>query len=189
MASPTSAVPRQAIGIGGLAERLRSVAVGQETQDGSRDAVDVTDSNEDELNGHKDIKLPHPYSSSVLESPKGSIVGRVSFSGSSMLFLPPITFSPSSSKAATTHDTISHDIHERGEELVEFSLDYFPLARGFTRVGGLRVLVVEDEEKVIPDSTDDGESNETTLHPFSESPLREARILREWDVVAEVWVR
>ena len=72
--------------------------------------------------------------------------------------------------------------------MIEFSLDFIGSSAGFARVGGLRVLVVSDKE-VLDDTESEG-GDEATLHsPSYQSKLVEARILREWDVIAEVWIR
>ena len=80
---------------------------------------------------------------------------------------------------------------ERGEGFVEFTLTYLPRSRGFARVGGLRVLLVRDQEKEVGDEVEGNGagSEEATLHTQGEVQTSEAQILREWDTVAEVWVR
>ena len=60
----------------------------------------------------------------------------------------------------------------------EFSLEFLPVRAGFATVGGLRVLLVED--RLV--DTEGGEEQR------ARRPL-EARTLKEWDVVAEVWVK
>ena len=59
----------------------------------------------------------------------------------------------------------------------DFELTYLPRKSGFATVGGLRALVVEDR-------TVEGEDAVDERHVW----LAEARTLREWDVVAEIWV-
>ncbi|KAI0747870.1 hypothetical protein C8Q80DRAFT_1103739 [Daedaleopsis nitida] len=61
----------------------------------------------------------------------------------------------------------------------EFELAYLPLKSGFLNVGGLRVILVEDR---LADD-DDGADGAALGLPM------EPRVLREWDVVAEVWVK
>lgn len=60
----------------------------------------------------------------------------------------------------------------------EFQLEFLPLRAGFATVGGIRVLLLEDR-LVDADGKEEGKSRKPT----------EARTLREWDVVAEVWVK
>ena len=59
----------------------------------------------------------------------------------------------------------------------EFQLTYVPRKSGFLTVGGLCVLVVEDRL-----AEEDDHADGATL------PI-EPRILKEWEVVAEVWVK
>ncbi|GJE86793.1 DUF974-domain-containing protein [Phanerochaete sordida] len=59
----------------------------------------------------------------------------------------------------------------------DFELTFVPVKAGFAAVGGLRVLLAED--RVV-------EGEDAQERPLW---LAEARTLREWDVVAEVWVK
>ena len=61
----------------------------------------------------------------------------------------------------------------------DFELEFVPRKAGFATVGGLRVVVVED--RVI--------EGEEAQGPERLVWLPEARTLKEWDVVAEVWVK
>ncbi|KAH9946330.1 DUF974-domain-containing protein [Epithele typhae] len=60
-----------------------------------------------------------------------------------------------------------------------FELDYLPLKSGFLSVGGLRVLLVED--RLVEEEDTEGAG----LPQLAAEP----RVLKEWDVVAEVWVK
>ncbi|KAI0340658.1 DUF974-domain-containing protein [Trametopsis cervina] len=60
----------------------------------------------------------------------------------------------------------------------EFSLEFLPVRCGFATVGGLRVLVVEDRVVDAEQSEEEGRARRPA----------EARVLREWDVIGEVWV-
>lgn len=62
-------------------------------------------------------------------------------------------------------------------ESQDFELEYLPLRSGFLTIGGLRVLLVED--KVVDESEDDDASR----------TRREVRVLKELDVIGEVWVK
>ncbi|TCD65368.1 hypothetical protein EIP91_002766 [Steccherinum ochraceum] len=65
----------------------------------------------------------------------------------------------------------------------DFELQYFPVRTGFATVGGLRLLLVADR---LVDPEDAG----AVHHARSQSVGQEkVRTLREWDVVAEVWVK
>ena len=174
-------------GVGGLTEKLRNVAISDGQQ---HDAATVTSdagiSYGDGLGARPGVRLPPPYSS-IVKGPDSNCTGRVSFLGTSLTTLPLLKFAAVAnadlSTTATT-DTLS----ERGEEKIEFSLDFIGSSAGFARVGGLRVLVVSDKE--VLDDTEGEDGDEATLHsPSYQSKLVEARILREWDVIAEVWIR
>lgn len=68
---------------------------------------------------------------------------------------------------------------KRVEGSWDFELEYLPRKTGFWNVGGLRAVLVgdryEDEENV-------GANGE-------ERKIETMRVLKEWDVVGEVWVR
>jgi len=53
----------------------------------------------------------------------------------------------------------------------DFEMTFIALQRGFSTIGGLRILVVDDH-------LDEGESKRQTR----------ARILKEYDVIGELWV-
>ncbi|KAI0029736.1 hypothetical protein K488DRAFT_55711 [Vararia minispora EC-137] len=59
----------------------------------------------------------------------------------------------------------------------EVELTWVPLRRGFVRIGGLRVIILDDHTV--------GEGFEGV---GANGPARPPRILKEWDVVGEVWV-
>jgi hypothetical protein len=61
----------------------------------------------------------------------------------------------------------------------DFELSYLPRKKGYTTIGGLRVLLVGDN------FTDAGKDSIYSGDVIRTSP---AVILKEWDVVAEVWV-
>lgn len=188
--SPTSAGARATgtVTVGGLTERLRRVALSE--------ALGLQDSTGSEVFGDEDeaessdaVRLPSPYSTSAAGVHPGKIgenmTGRVQFSGSSATLLPPITlFLPTLPEGSSTENNTSI----RGEGTIEFSLSFLPRQRGFARIGGLRILLVEDQEQQIADETQD-DAEDVTLHARSEIHNPEAQIIREWDVIAEVWVR
>jgi hypothetical protein len=86
--------------------------------------------------------------------------------------------------------------HVKVQAKQSFTLTYIPLRKGFVSTGGLRILLVEDQIQAdIPDAAKSESGDELTLveggHGQSESAasrLREARTLKEIDVVAEMWV-
>ena len=89
-----------------------------------------------------------------------------------------ITVTTDSEADSDLHDTIGGRSVPRMLMSQEFSLEFLPVRAGFATVGGLRVLLVEDR---LAD-TEGGEEQR------ARRPL-EARTLKEWDVVAEVWVK
>lgn len=60
----------------------------------------------------------------------------------------------------------------------DFQLEFLPVKAGFATVGGLRVLLVED--RLV-----EAEGGDIDRY---RKPI-EARTLKEWDVIAEVWVK
>jgi len=81
----------------------------------------------------------------------------------------------------------------RAEAAQEFDLSYVPLVKGFSKIGGLRVILIEDklthENQTL--------SNEAVGGPFNGGQNRmsgarrstEVRILKEWSVMGEIWVK
>ncbi|KAG6854988.1 hypothetical protein C0991_009811 [Blastosporella zonata] len=87
----------------------------------------------------------------------------VLYAGSSTIYLPPVELAGEASQIAAVQD---------------FELKYLPTQKGFATVGGLRVLLVEDK---FVDGND-------TDHNNPVGGLSQARTLKEWDVISEVWV-
>lgn len=184
--SPSSAGtrPAGAVTVGGLTERLRRVALSE--------ALGIQENrgweafgDDDEAESSAAVRLPAPYSN-LAPGSNDSKAGRVQFSGPSAIILPPVTLAHSSSLESSSSEGNGHSA--RGEACVEFSLSFLPREQGFARIGGLRVLLVEDREQQISEETQDG-SESVTLHAHSEIHNPEAQIIREWDIIAEVWVR
>ncbi|KAL5490077.1 hypothetical protein ACEPAI_4910 [Sanghuangporus weigelae] len=193
VASPTSVAARaaNAVTVGGLTERLRRVALSEALgiRDSESGGAEVFGDG-DEVTGSSEIRLPAPYSSTLNVSAMGSggkATGRVQFSGTSVVFLPPIALISSGEVEASSP---SSSRVERGERNVEFTLSYVPRTRGFARVGGLRILLLKDQEKDEGSSAEgQNDGDEVTLHTQGEVQAADAQILREWDVVAELWIR
>lgn len=153
------------------------------------------------------ITLPPPFA--VIESNTSiSKPQPIVFLGPSSMILPPIRilvpttgFPSISAPGDHTHDrnlgesTVtttdseadSSDLHETlgGPGAVpkmlmsqEFQLEFLPMRAGFATVGGLRVLLVDDRLVDV-----EGVEDNRARRPA------EARTLKEWDVVAEVWVK
>ncbi|KAG8907345.1 hypothetical protein FRB99_004592 [Tulasnella sp. 403] len=84
--------------------------------------------------------------------------------------------SPERVDAATTPPKDHEDIRARSS--VDFSLEYVPLREGYSAIGGLRVLMVEDRE-VLPDEEDNSSRRDDGTEP---------KVIKEWDLIGEVWV-
>ncbi|KAH9952206.1 hypothetical protein B0H21DRAFT_716167 [Amylocystis lapponica] len=144
--------------------------------------------------GFNAVHLPAPYARA-----ESSVSKDVVFLGTSALFLPQLRLAvPPDAVVRTEHEkkherdwSVSTTDSEADSEVEfdgthsikmvvcqEFELSYLPLRRGFAKVGGLRVVLVEDR---IADegSAGDEETRYST----------EVRTLKEWDVVGEIWVR
>ncbi|KAF4604062.1 hypothetical protein EYR40_001245 [Pleurotus pulmonarius] len=83
--------------------------------------------------------------------------------GQSTVYLPPVSLPP---------PTETSDSSTKVQVVQDFDLDYIALQEGFTAVGGLRALLVEDK---VDSEVDRGAMG--------------VRILKEWDIIAEVLVQ
>lgn len=72
------------------------------------------------------------------------------------------------------------DVHPRTEVIREFECSFVPIRKGLGNVGGLRVLLIEDREVEETSGLDD-----LSLIPHI---VAEAKVLREWDVVGQIWI-
>ncbi len=110
--------------------------------------------------------------------------GATHFLGPSTLLVPSMMFArtiPETSTSSTDSGEgdktdESSGATKKEERFWEFELTYAPLKTGFVLVGGLRVLLLEDRVDggagVFPDKR--------TAAPV---------MLREWDVIGEIWVK
>ncbi|KAG2061292.1 DUF974-domain-containing protein [Suillus hirtellus] len=119
--------------------------------------------------------LPPPYFEFADEEKRAKLKGCV-FVGSSTQFLNPIALTDPSH--ASQHEDSSDNDMRKAEGSQEFELTFLPMQTGFVRAGGLRILLVRDE--LVDVDTDQA----THLG----SGAREARTMKELDVVAELWV-
>jgi hypothetical protein len=102
----------------------------------------------------------------------------VLFLGSSAIFLEPIRLSAPASFEGTEADVDT-------EATQDFELSYLPLVKGFSTVGGLRVILVEDRLE----EDDTGEDRRPSGTGQNDRRQVEAHILKEWDVIGEIWVK
>lgn len=125
--------------------------------------------------------MPPPFfqGHDELKSVKSS--AGVVFVGPSTVFLPPVELAPEPDQSGAADEAGDEPIVEKLQAVQDFELTYMPLVKGFGTVGGLRVLLVEDKHdgdaEVLEEDVHDGKSHR-----------REAKILKEWDVIGEVWV-
>lgn len=121
---------------------------------------DVTREPEESKEGT--VVLPPPYfsGSDELRAPLSAVKPL----GQSTLYLPPVSFSSPSSDTS--------DPSTKVQAVQDFELDYIALQEGFTTVGGLRALLAEDK---VDSEMDRGAVG--------------VRILKEWDIIAEILVQ
>ena len=112
---------------------------------------------------HSQTVFPPPYFEET--NAKGSSSNRVVPVGPSLLFLPPVELGVSNHQGEG-----SSKVHH----VQEFKMTFVALQRGLSTVGGVRILLVDDD-------LDEGEIKRTR------SQMR-ARVLKEYDVVGELWV-
>ena len=110
--------------------------------------------------------------------------GATRFLGASTLLVPPMTLVRTHPESSSTPGSGGGNDNGNGsgtmtgkeERFWNFELEYTPLKTGFVLVGGLRVLLLENQvhgaEEVYPQRR-------------SSAPL----VLKEWDVIGEIWVK
>ncbi|KAG7092195.1 hypothetical protein E1B28_008563 [Marasmius oreades] len=127
----------------------------------------------------KGTALPFPHYDP--DDPKRrQVTGGVTFAGSSAMSLP---FIELTEERPDPHngDPPENPVQSRVYATHNFELSFVPLRKGFHNVGGLRLLLTE-ETYATREKTNDRLSE---LKAFGSS---EPQILKDWDVVAEVWV-
>lgn len=158
---------------------------------------------------------PYPLTSSTtntgtqIDSGSGLIVPV----GASSFTLPPLTFTPrhipphpsvASSSAAvhashpstSTIDSVDSEMPEKEDEAqqqlyisYDFELTYLPLRAGFYSAGGVRILYLGEGEQIATSVAMTGHTGleiQTAGKPQSEK--KKAQIVKEYDVVAEMFV-
>jgi len=127
-------------------------------------------------------RIPPPEPLSGDEARYGKLQGATRFLGASTLLVPPMTLvrtrpeSPSSARGGGAGSDGGDATAGKEVRFWDFELQYTPLRTGFVPVGGLRVLLLEDQ-----------------VHGAEEAyPQRRAgdpSVLKEWDVIGEIWVK
>jgi hypothetical protein len=128
-------------------------------------------------------RIPPPEPMSGDETRYEKLRGATRFLGVSTVLVPPMTLARTAASADAPRSSSpggggGDDAPPRkGEQFWDFELEYTPLKTGFVLVGGLRVLLLEDQ-----------------VHSTEDAYLTERRIvtpvvLKEWDVIGEIWVK
>jgi len=131
-------------------------------------------------------RIPPPEPMSGDETRYEKLRGATRFLGASTVLVPPMTLARTSASADAPRSSSPSGGGGGGgddpppskeEQFWDFELEYTPLKTGFVLVGGLRVLLLEDQ-----------------VHSTEDAYLPERRIvapvvLKEWDVIGEIWVK
>jgi hypothetical protein len=122
--------------------------------------------------------------------------GATRFLGASTLLVPPMTLvrtHPESELSSVGPGSGGENNDSRGDtttgtgaavattgkevQFWDFALEYTPLRTGFVPVGGLRVLLVEDQVQGAEEAYPERRSSNVPV------------VLKEWDVIGEIWVK
>ncbi|KAF9459348.1 hypothetical protein BDZ94DRAFT_1291642 [Collybia nuda] len=125
------------------------------------------------------MALPPPvFNSNQFDAGRAPRPSSNKFIGSSMVLLPPVELIPA---GQVTHD-YTIEPSSKLYAVQNFDLSYLPTQTGYTVVGGLRVLLLDD--KILDE--DELWDDSSTVDPDRASVR--ARVLQELEVIAEVWV-
>lgn len=189
-----------------LAQRLLVASPRQAALDLESDAEagtgQVTPSPYAARGAHGPVSLPPPFAAPDQEIPEPTGLHTVPHLGPSAVFLPQLRLALPQGTAGMAQGDPGHDRNlsestvdsETDSELQatitsslpralvtqNFELEFLPSKSGFAVVGGLRVLAVEDR---FVDEEEPSTEISRTVRPT------EVRTLKEWDVIAEVWVK
>lgn len=114
--------------------------------------------------------LPRPFFEGV-EELKSSTINNVSSVGPSSVFLPEIELKFSNAEN-------KDDGSPRVQATQEFDLAFVALRKGFSTIGGIRILLIDDQLIEGIEEAVDG----------TKSKSRRVAILKEYDIIGEVWV-
>ena len=134
--------------------------------------------------GESGQRIPPPEPLSGDEARYGKLQGATRFLGASTLLVPPMTLvrtrpdSPSSSRSGGVGSDNDGGDATAGKEVRfwDFELEYTPLRTGFVPVGGLRVLLLEDQVHGAEEA-------------YTQRRSGGPSVLKEWDVIGEIWVK
>ncbi|GAA5940928.1 hypothetical protein JCM1841_005173 [Sporobolomyces salmonicolor] len=145
------------------------------------------------------LPVPHPLPSSPVPSPAVLPSREIVRLGPAVVALGFVTLDFGGAGAGAGEG--DHGGSARAE--VEFTMRFVPVGTGLLRVGGIRVLVLEEsivegqegqegqEEETGEDVKEEeevGEEEERKDAGGTTASERHATVVREWDTVAEVWV-
>lgn len=109
--------------------------------------------------------LPPPFYGGAADANQGTRP-KVIATGPSAVFLPPLDM-----------DFINEKNEPKVHSTTTFDLSYIALEQGFASVGGLRVVLVEDE--IIMPRKEDSQVRDV---------VKKTQTLKEYDVIAEIWI-
>lgn len=126
------------------------------------------------------VMLPAPTFNGPDELTKST--SGVVFLGASTVFLPPVELTSPSSESHSDGfvDDGTAPTQRNLTATQEFELSYMPLRPGFTTLRGLRVLLIDGKSGL--EKLDEDEAGGIRKAP-------EVQVLKEWDVIGEVWVK
>lgn len=134
--------------------------------------------------------LPPPFADDTVDG-KLAKSRSILFLGSSAIFLDPIRLSALPAEINESEENGESNAPPRAEASRQFELSYMPLNKGFSSIGGLRVILVEDRmvegDNIAPDDSPNGLFGAAGHLEAHRQP--EVRVLKEWDVIGEVWVK
>lgn len=139
----------------------------------------------DEMHRNGGVALPPPFADDH-EDGKLSKSKGVLFLGSSAIFLDPIRLSSPAPEGSESTDN-EPDPSMRVEGSQDFELSFIPLVKGFSTVGGLRVILIED--RIIDQSEKVSNDGDGGLFGTGVRRQVDVRVLKEWDVIGEIWVQ
>jgi hypothetical protein len=144
------------------------------------------------------ISLPSPYSEDFpggVEHPLPIGAGRVEFLGTSLVKLPSFDLTSDSKSMDATVGGKAPPADGKRIASQEFVLEFLAVKQGHANVGGVRLLLLMDEETDVdmdattPMTNEDLKQRQSVEAPWRAGrESRPARVLHEWPVIAEVWV-
>jgi hypothetical protein len=151
---------------------------------------------------HTAISYPSPYldesdNTGVPSAEPATQIGTglVEFLGTSLVELATFKLTPDSESLQSGPVDPGTSPDTRKVSRQEFTLDFLPTRIGMANVGGIRLLLLSDNEErdeidsTPPDSATTVSTKRGTGHWGHSQDPRTARILYHWPVVAEVWVQ